>query len=135
MATHYIQQLAQAVFEASLNKKTSELESIADRAIQVLQEKKLLKKSQEFFTALDRARALAESERTVAITTAHDLSVTERNEFKKYFAQYFASKNIKLEEKVRPALLGGFIAESENTVINGSLKQSINDLVKYLKAV
>ncbi len=60
----------------------------------------------------------------VHVTTAVEFTRQQKNELQKHFEQY-SEKNVQVDVKIDPALIGGFVARMGDTLFDGSIKRQL----------
>lgn len=129
LAPHYV---ARAIWSAAKGKEGAALERTADDAFDFILKNRLLGKAPEILAALERlcdtdrglVRAKVTSRRPLAKRAADAVAVALK---KRYGAREAA-----LQFAEDPSLLGGIRVETENEVIDLSLKRKIEELRAYL---
>lgn len=77
--------------------------------------------------AADVALALAKRQHHLltTVTTAHPLEHELRNNLQKYITSQTGIRQVELQEKVRPSILGGIIIQTPETIQDSSVKSQL----------
>ncbi len=133
MKRNFIQTFSRALYQATVGKSKSEIETIVDRAVEVLNAKGLTKKSTELFKKLAEAHRIAESIVIARVTTANPLSSHDRTAVVELVTQRVDKHaSVEIEEIIDPSVIGGFVVRYGDTVIDASLHGAIKQLSSSL---
>jgi len=132
MATTSIKNLAQAIYESSLNKEGSELDATIDKCAIYLKNKNLLGKKEEILKALEKIINKENGIIKAKVTTEIKLKTEVGKEIEEFIKKKYKAKEIILEEKVEPKLLGGIKIEIGDEIIDATLTNKIKQLQDYL---
>ena len=132
MATTSIKNLAQAIYESSLNKEGKELDAAIDKCAVYLKNKNLLGKKEEILEALEKIINKEDGVIKAKVTTEVKLKTGLEKEIKEFIKKKYKSKEVILELKEDKELLGGLKIEVEDEIIDATLSNKIKQLQDYL---
>jgi F-type H+-transporting ATPase subunit delta len=132
MATISINNLAEAIYESSIDKK-ADLDAIAKNTVRFLAKRNMLGKSQALLGKLEDIVSKKEGIIRAKITTKNKLKGDQMDEVKKMIRDRYEAKEVQLIETLDPDLLGGIKIEIGDEIIDLSLKNRLTKLENYLK--
>ena len=132
MASISIKNLASAIYESSLNKDGSVLDSILEKSVVFMKDKNLLGKKKEILEALENIINKENGTIKVKIHSAKILKEETKKEIDEFIKKKYKIKEVILEEKVDPKLLDGIKLEIGDEVMDTTLKGRIHQLQNYL---
>jgi len=132
MATASIKNLAQAIYESSLNKEGRELDVAIDKCAVYLKNKNLLGKKEEILKALEKIVNKEGGIVKAKVTTEVKLKTEMAKEIEEFIKKKYKSKEVILEEQVNEKLLGGIKIEIGDDIIDATLSNKIKQLQDYL---
>jgi F-type H+-transporting ATPase subunit delta len=97
--------------------------------VRILAENRRLNIIREIAAAYEMERSRAERRSDVRVTSAFELSPAEQNAITVAMTKRFATK-VDLSVEVDPALIGGIVIRSGDTVIDGSLRGQLAKLAQ-----
>lgn len=119
---------AEALYESVRDKSKEEVKDTISRFFDVLVANGDVSKAeatiQHFMRHWDEAAGI----RNIEVTSASELSKTEREAVKAYAAEKFASDQIEISEKIDPAILGGIVLRDGDRVYDNSVKGRVYSL-------
>ncbi len=132
MATVSIKNLATAIYKSSNKKEGEELNVIMRDSAKLIANKHLLNKSEQLLKVLEKIID-KENERVRAIATSKtQLSTKMKEEVEEFIKKRYKAKEVILELKEDPDVLGGIKIEIGDEIIDTTLKARLNQLQNYL---
>jgi len=132
MATASIKNLAQAIYESSLNKEGKDLDVAIDKCALYLKNKNLLGKKEEILEALEKIINKENGVVKAKVTTEIKLKTEVAKEIEEFIKKKYKIKEVILEEQVDKKLLGGIKIEIGDDIIDATLTNKIKQLQDYL---
>lgn len=132
MATISIKNLAEAIYESSLNKEGKILDDILLKTATFLKNRNLLGKKEEILKALEKIINKEGGIVNAKVTTESKLKKEYEKEIEEFIKKKYKAKEVILELKENPKLLGGIKIEIGDDIIDGTLAHKINQLQTYL---
>jgi ATP synthase F1 delta subunit len=132
MATTSIKNLAQAIYESSSNKEGKEFDVAIDKCAVYIKNKNLLGKKEEILKALEKIINKEGGIVNAKVTTESKLNKEYEKEIEEFIKKKYKAKEVMIEEKVDPKLLGGIKIEIGDDIIDGTLAHKIKQLQTYL---
>ncbi|MCU0680056.1 MAG: F0F1 ATP synthase subunit delta [Planctomycetes bacterium] len=126
-------QYAQALFEAVIDKTESEIKPLIVRFVKILYEAHLLNKAKEIGEKFVEIFEKRQGELSVTLTSAHAFSEELNKEIISYVKRKSGRNNIELKENVDANILGGFILQYDNKIIEASTKKELIKMRNALK--
>ena len=130
MATPFIQKLADAAYAAQ-QKPKADVSAIARRALQILKSKRLLKMFPQFLAGLAQADREARGIVQAVIESRYPLTSEDKKKIVAILSKKF-NAHIDLEERINADVLGGFRVRCGDTVIDGTIQNSIKQLTQQI---
>jgi F-type H+-transporting ATPase subunit delta len=124
--------IARAIYLATKGKTGGELSSTLKKVVTFLANKRLLSKNVEILSLLKNIINKESGIVTAKISSVEKLSHKTKEDLTHYFKKRYKASEVILEEKIENGLLGGFRAEIDDEVIDGSIKNKIGKLQEYL---
>ncbi len=132
MATTSIKNLAEAIYESSLNKEGKDFDIAIEKSAKYIKEKNLLGKKEEILEALERIVHRENGIIKAKVTSEIKLKSGVEKEIEEFIKKKYKAKEVILELKEDKGLLGGIKIETENEIIDATLKNKIKQLQDYL---
>lgn len=132
MATTSIKNLAQAIYESSLDKEGKELDVAIGKCALYLKNKNLLGKKEEILKTLEKIVNKEKGIVKVKVTTEIKLKTEVVKDIEEFIKKKYKIKEVVLEEQVDQKLLGGIKIEIEDDIIDATLANKIKQLQDYL---
>lgn len=132
MATISIKNLAEAIYESSLGKEGVALSSSLEKSAIFLKDRNLLGKKEEILKALEKIINKEGGIVNAKVTTESKLKKEYEKEIEEFIKKKYKAKEVILELKEDPKLLGGIKIEIGDEIIDGTLLHKINQLQTYL---
>lgn len=132
MASISIKNLAQALYESSLNKEGAVLDSILAKSVLFMRDKNLIGKKKEILKALDDIINKEEGIIKAKISTSIKLKKEVEIQIEEFIKEKYKAKEVILEINENPKLLGGIKIEIGDEVIDTTLSNKIHQLQNYL---
>ena len=111
-----------------LENKYKDPEKVVEKFWVYAKHKNLIYKLPNVLRHLER-KADARKDTFVALAVSHDVSTETENKIRKFMG---VSEAVPIEKKVDPKLMGGFIAEHNNLIYDGSLDRQLKKLKEVL---
>jgi len=132
MASISIKNLTQAIYDSSFNKEGKVLDDILLKTATFLRNKNLLGKKEEILKNLERIINKEEGIIKVKVSTEIKLKVETQKEVEEFIKKKYKAKEVILELKENPKLLGGIKIEIGDDIIDATLSNKIKQLQTYL---
>lgn len=119
----------------SLEGKTEkkEVKEVLHNFVALLGKNNNLNKEAEIIEILEYTWNKENGELKAELTSARELNKEARETVVNYLKEKTDAKTVTLDEKVDKKILGGFILKYNNKIINGSLKNSLEELGAQLE--
>lgn len=127
-------QYACSLYESLEEKSEGELDAVVERFVRILIRNRHIGKIQEIIGYFEKYWEEKNGEMTARLTSARGLNLTAREAIVAYLKRKTEAKNIRLEEVIDEKILGGFILRYDNKVVDGSLKNNLEELKKKMSA-
>ncbi|HAE36903.1 MAG: ATP synthase subunit delta [Candidatus Nomurabacteria bacterium GW2011_GWF2_35_66] len=132
MASISIKNLASAIYESSQDKEGADLESAILKCATYLKNKNLLGKKEEILKALQKIVNKDNGIINAKVSTEIEIKVGAKKEIEEFIKKRYKAKEVILEEKIDPKLLGGIKIEIGDEIIDATLANKIHQLQDYL---
>jgi F-type H+-transporting ATPase subunit delta len=73
--------------------------------------------------------------KTVKVISASEFSISQENTLIKKLKELTDAREIRLDVKIDPSLIGGFLIKTESKVIDFSIKNQLENLARYLDTI
>lgn len=123
-----VKQYARSLFELVETKSKSEVKDVIANFINLLVKNRDLNRADEILNELEKFWAEADGELKAEIVSARELGKEAKKLVIEYLKDKTKSEKIILEEKIDKKILGGFILRYEGKIIDGSLKNNLENL-------
>lgn len=123
-----VKQYARSLYELVDGKGKAEVKEVITNFINLLAKNRDLNKAEEILNELEKFWAEADGELKAEITSARELGKDAKKLVIDYLKDKTKSEKIVLEEKIDKKILGGFILRYEGKIIDGSLKNNLENL-------
>ncbi len=125
-------QVAEAIYASAKNKTGAELSSALQNAVEFLAKKNLLGKAPEIIRHVKRISDAEHGILRAKVLSKTPLTKTETAKVESLLEKRHKGKGAVLEWKEDKGLLGGIRIETEDEVLDLSLKNKVNQLQNYL---
>lgn len=132
MATLSTKHIAQAIYESAKNKSGAELESALANVVVFLAKKNLLSKTSEILKHLEHAQDTDQHILRAKILSKTPLSKDITDKLTETLKKKYAVRDVILKPKEDLSLIGGIRIETNDEVIDLSLKNKLNQLQTHL---
>ena len=132
MATISIKNLAQAIYDSSLNKEGKDLDIVLEKSAIYLKNKNLLGKKEDILKALQKIINTENGIIKAKVSTESKLNTDQQKDIEEFIKKKYKAKEVILELKEDPKLLGGIKIEIGDEIIDATLINKINQLQTYL---
>ena len=132
MTTTSNNDIARALFLTLKDKSSAEQSAIFPKIIQFLFRKRLLSKSSEILSRLDKMINSEKGRVVVKVSSKNKLSEKIKKELEQTLLKRYSAKEIRLIESLDEKLLGGFRVEVNDEVVDLTIKNKIEKLQEYL---
>jgi len=127
-----IKNLANAIYESSKNKEGKELDELMANSAHLISSKHLLSKSEQILSTLETIIDKDQGIVRATINSKSKLTPKTIEEISDFIKNRFKAKEVILELKENPNLLGGIKIEIGDEVIDTTLRHKLNSLQNYL---
>jgi len=128
-----VQQYAQSLYDSVIDKSDKEIKSALKNFVMILGRNRDLNKANEIIERLIEIWDKENQELAAELISARDLNTTTKEIVINYLKQRTKSQKINLAKKLDKDLLGGFILRYDSKVVDGSLKNSLEELRKEIR--
>jgi len=132
MSTVSIKNLANAIYESSLNKEGISLDEVIENSAKLIKDKNLLNKSEQILSSLEKIIDKKEGIIRVKVSSRTKITDKESKEIIEFIKKRFEAKEVILEIKEDISLLGGIKIETGDEIIDTTLRNKLNQLQNYL---
>jgi len=132
MSTISIKNLANAIYESSLNKEGISLDEVIENSAKLIKDKNLLNKSEQILSSLEKIIDKKEGIIRVKVSSRTKITDKESKEIIEFIKKRFEAKEVILEIKEDISLLGGIKIETGDEIIDTTLRNKLNQLQNYL---
>ncbi len=124
--------IAEAIYEATEGKTGSSLTAAVRRSVQLLQNKRMLQKSDEILKNLQNIFDKKTGTVRMKITTAKKISQDERKKIENEVKEKYKGRSVVSEFFEMEDLLGGMRVEVGDEVLDTSYKRKLENLENFL---
>lgn len=124
-------QYAVALYEALESTKPSEVGKILDNFVKVLAENNDLKLAPQVIDEVHKLTLRRRGVKQVKVISAHELSKPNEQAIVETLNRFMASK-VELKKQIDEQLVGGVVIEVDDLLIDGSLKNALDELKESL---
>ncbi|MDP1709556.1 MAG: ATP synthase F1 subunit delta [Candidatus Komeilibacteria bacterium] len=114
---------ARALYEATLGLSGEKLGVVIGRFVSLLAKHQMLKSSSRIITEFERLSKERAGIMEIQIIGSRELPAATVNQIKKVFGE-----KVEATMSVEPALLGGVVVKTKDTILDGSLRTQLNNL-------
>ncbi len=132
MAKISVNNLARAIYESLKEKEGSSFDFISSNAIKIMQDKHMLVKKDQILDALQKIVDTDNGTIRARISTRGKINDKELNEIEEFLMKRYNAKEVILEKKENPKLLGGIKIEIKDEIIDFTLANKLHQLQNYL---
>ena len=125
---------AQSLLLALEGKNKKEAEVLLDRFLALLIENGNIGQAEKIISEFERAWDKSVGVSLVEVTSAKELDKETRAEVKKHLAKIFGAKEVEMEEKVDPSIIGGLILREGDKILDGSVRGRMNSLKEAIRS-
>jgi F-type H+-transporting ATPase subunit delta len=125
---------AQSLLLALEGKSKKEAEVLLDRFLALLIENGNIGQAEKIISEFERAWDKSAGISRVEVSSAKELDKETRVEVKKHLAKIFGAKEVEMEEKVDPSIIGGLILREGDKILDGSVRGRMRDLREVIKS-
>lgn len=125
-------QYAKALFESVNHCSEKELKNNLENFVLILNRDRAFGKISEIIQNFIGIWEKENQELAVELSSARELGPTAKDLIVEYLKNKTGAKKISLQEKLNPDLISGFILRYNSHIIDGSLKNSLNNLKSKL---
>jgi len=127
------QQYAQSLFDSVVNQSEKEIKIALRNFVMILGRNRDLSKISEIINCFIEIWNQAHQEMSAELISARDLGPIAREAIVDYLKVKTKAKKVNLEERSDKNLIGGFILRYDSKVVDGSLRNSLNDLKQQIR--
>ncbi len=132
MAKISTKQIAEAIYATTKNKSGVELERALANAVQFLAKKNLLSKAPEILSRMEHISDTDHGITRARVSSKSPLTKKVTEKIESMLKKRYKAKEAVLDFKEDNTLIGGMRIETEEEVIDLSLKDKLNQLQNYL---
>lgn len=132
MKSQTYKDIAQAIHLSTKGKTGHELEQSLEKVTRFLSKRRLLSKKEEILHFLKKIINKEEGILDTTVSSVERLTGKTRVELEHFLKKKYNAKEVFMEEKLDPSLLGGIKIEMNDEVIDLTLKNKIGQLQAYL---
>ena len=132
MASISIKNLARAIYESSCNKEGDSLDKTLEKSVVFMRDKNLLGKKKEILIALENIINKENSIVKIKLSSSEKLKEETKKEIEDFIKRKYKAKEVIIELKENPKLLGGIKIEIGDDIIDTTLSSKIHQLQDYL---
>ena len=132
MATISIKNIASAIYQSSKGKGDSDLNILMKNAVNLINKKRMLYKSDKILSALEKIIDDDEGITRAKITSHSKINNKMTDEIEEFIRKKYKAKEVKLEIKENPKLLGGMKIEIKDEILDATLSNKVHKLQTYL---
>ena len=133
MDQRFIKRFAQAAHAAAHGKSLAEIDAVARRVLEFLKTRRLLKQMPAILSALAAIDRGVRGVLRATLESRYPLTAGEQAQIRSLLEKRFNSK-IELEKQIHPELVGGFRIRCGDTVLDGTVRENIKQLMRHLEA-
>jgi F-type H+-transporting ATPase subunit delta len=123
-----IPQYARGLYDAVSGQSEKEAPATIKNFVAVLGRHRDLGKAEAIISALKELWDKEHGELAVELISARELEPAAKEMIIAYLREQTAAKKINLHEKIDKSLIGGFVLRYDSRVVDGSLKNSLEEL-------
>jgi F-type H+-transporting ATPase subunit delta len=132
MASISIKNLAYAIYESTLDKVGTDLDSVLAKSVVFMRDKNLISKKEEILKELEKIINTKEGIIKVKVSSSSSLDEKIKKEIYDFIKNKYKAEEVLLELHEDPKLLGGIKMEIGDDIIDTTLSNKINQLQDYL---
>jgi F-type H+-transporting ATPase subunit delta len=126
------QQYARGLYELLEKKSKDEAKILLIDFVNFLAKNNDINKANEIIFQLEEIIRVEKGELEIELTSARVLAEESDELIKLYLKRKSGVKNVRIKERIKPDIIGGFIIRYNDKVIDGSLKQNLLYFQKQL---
>ncbi len=123
-------QFTQAYLQSCVGKTPCDIEKITQQFLKAVRAARAWKLLPSIISNIQKIADEKEGITHLVITTAHEI---EKGISKK-IAEKVGFKKTRITEQIKPEIIGGFIARTENKIFDASIKTQLQQLKKHLQS-
>ncbi len=124
--------IAHAIYLASKGKSQVEQSEIASKVVQFLTKRRLLSKSPDILSRLNKIINIEEKRVVAKISSAEKINEKTNKEIAEALTKRYVAKTIDLEENLDEKLIGGIKIEVNDEVMDLTLRNRMRKLQEHL---
>lgn len=132
MASISIKNLAQAIYESSLDKEGEDLDIVLKKSISLIKNKNLISKKNEILKKLEDIINKENGVIQIRVSSKEKLKEVAEKEIEDFIKHKYKASRVIIEKKENPKLLGGIKIEIGDDIIDTTLSNRIHQLQDYL---
>jgi F-type H+-transporting ATPase subunit delta len=122
------QQYARSLYDSVYQKSEKEVKAVLKSFVVLLGRNRELNRAEEIIRVFNEIWNKEHDEVNAVLVVARELGSTARDTVTNYLKEKTSAKKISLTEEVDEKLLGGFVLKYDSKVLDGSLKNSLENL-------
>ncbi len=123
-----IQQYAQSLYDSVVGKSDQEAKEICKNFAAILDRNHDLNKEEAIIAVFNDLWNTANGEVAATLSSARELDKAARQDVVEYLKARTGAQSVSLAEKIDKGLIGGFVLRYGSKVLDGSLKNSLDNL-------
>ncbi len=132
MASISTKNLAQAIYESTLDKEGSSLDQILEKSIIFMRDKNLFSRKEEILQSLENIINKESGTIKAKLTSNEKLKDKNKKEIEEFIKKKYKAKEVSIEMKEDSKLLGGIKLEIGDDIIDTTLSNKLHQLQDYL---
>ena len=129
-----VSQYAQSLLESVKGESEAKAKELLHNFVALLGRRRDLNLAPAIITAFTEIWNKENGEVVAEVTSARELGDSARETVVNYLTKKSGAKTVVLNEKVDKKILGGFILKYNSKIVDGSLRNSLNELKNEMKA-
>lgn len=132
MANISVNNLASAIYESLKDKEGISFEETATNVIKIMQDKHMLGKYDQVLDALQKIVDRHDEIVRARVSTKGSVNEKDLKEIEEFIKRRYKVKEVVIDKKEDPKLLGGIKIEIEDEIIDFTLANKLHQLQNYL---
>ncbi len=132
MASISVKNLAQAIYESSLDKEGKDLDIVLKKSISLIKNKNLMSKKNEILKKLEDIINKENGIIQIKVSSREKLKENIEKEIEDFIKHKYKASKVVTEKKENSKLLGGIKIEIGDDIIDTTLSNKIHQLQDYL---
>lgn len=129
-----IKNYARALYQVAQNQKKAEVGIMVHRLLELFQARNILSRANELVEEIEKLDDEAESRLRATLVSAERLDTATVQRIEKVVKKRTGAKTVVWTKEIDPSLLGGIVVRYQDTVLDLSLQQVVQDLATTISA-